>query len=595
MIKKLLVCLSLMATTEGFSQPAAWSRKVNHYGAERAGAMAYIPDSAHIEAALWTYTIGEVPPSPGGSSSSSFENRLIAFRESNGAILFNKLVNWGSISTIAYDSSSNDILVLLYGVSNNPLARVSIGTDTFKILPDYNPATSAAPCNKYALVRYSRSGTLKGYSLLDYPCREEDKLDYSFGTVSAISTRQNKIALSFQAYGKLFPPVNTVTFGTQSRQVAADSAYITVFEWDFDGHPLRMNLFAQPRDFSLKSALTEMAYDEAGNIFIAGELKSGIDFETMTLSPDADVNAAFLARIRPDGVVTAARKIQPGPNGGVINDMVFNSLNQQLYITGNWRHHMSLDGSRVYNNIDSSWLCSGYIAALDSALAIKQLAVLRDGDTVNATWGSMQLTELAVDLRGHILATGGFRDSLYVGDSLFRALSVSGGELRDVMVMDFTGSLELDTIYLSEGSGSEVAHKIVAGKEKEMYIGGSFSGTASFPPYNLESYTSPASWVVDGFYTRLKWADNPVAVSGLPAAPSAVLYPNPAAAYVRIELPHIRQVVAYMPDGRVREQVSFPAGTSAYTMHTGAWLPGMYLIQVVDINGNVHRHKLLKK
>lgn len=115
MKKLLLLCLTLFMAFHSPAQPAQWLKKVNHFATEYVGSMAYVPDSAGVEASLWTFTFGELPAPPGGSSSSTFENRLMAFQESNGAILFNKLVTWGRIFDMTFDSSANEVILVLSG------------------------------------------------------------------------------------------------------------------------------------------------------------------------------------------------------------------------------------------------------------------------------------------------------------------------------------------------------------------------------------------------------------------------------------------------------------------------------------------------
>lgn len=143
-------------------------------------------------------------------------------------------------------------------------------------------------------------------------------MDYAYGTLCAINTIQNKIALSFQAFGKLIPPVHTITFAGESREVSADSAYITVFQWDYDGTQQQMHLFAQPRSNALRSKAAHMVYDTAGNIYLAGPMKSDIAFDTLTVARGIDRDPSFLARLRPDGTVAAARRIQPGTEGSIL-------------------------------------------------------------------------------------------------------------------------------------------------------------------------------------------------------------------------------------------------------------------------------------
>ena len=594
MKRTLSICLLVFAALTSTGQPAQWLKKVDHFGTEYVGAMAYVPGSAGVGASLWTYTLGELPSQPGGSSASAFENRLISFKESDGNLQFNKLVKWAGVLGMAYDSSSDELIMVVSNVSNNPLGRVSIGTDTFKIIPDQVPP--ALPCSKIAVVRYSRNGTLNGYALLDYPCQDDDKLDYSFGVLCAINTVQNKVALSYKAFGKLTPPINTVTFAGQSRQVSRDSSYITVFQWDYQGTQLRMNMFDQPRTAALRSTAQQMVYDNTGNIYLSGDLNSDINFGTVTVPRGSDILPSFVARLRPDGTVAAARRVQSGPKGGFMNAIAFNDYNGRLYIAGNWRNQLWFDGNLIATNMDSNYAASMFVAALDSTLALKSVTTLRDGDTVNANQGVVQLVDLEIDSRGHILATGSFKGNFLVDNTLFHPRSFTNPQFAntDVLVVDFTPVLQLDTLYMSEGAGGEGVSRVVAGKPAEMYVGGSFNGSCSFPPYNTVSTPSPPSWATDAYYARLKWGVNPTAIAGMKPI-SSVLYPNPAYSEVRIELPDMQQIKVTTLDGRLVKQLSLATGTSNYSLSVASWPAGLYLVQVRDRAGSVHSSKLLKQ
>ena len=61
MKKIVLLILPLFVALPTLAQPAQWLKKIDYFATEYVGRMAYVPDSANVEASLWTFTYGELP------------------------------------------------------------------------------------------------------------------------------------------------------------------------------------------------------------------------------------------------------------------------------------------------------------------------------------------------------------------------------------------------------------------------------------------------------------------------------------------------------------------------------------------------------
>lgn len=250
----------------------------------------------------------------------------------------------------------------------------------------------------------------------------------------------------------------------------------------------------------------------------------------------------------------------------------------------------------VVTNMDSIWSSATFVAAMDTNFAITNLMTLREGDTLNVLQGIVQLLDLEVDSRGHLLATGVFTDSFLINNTLYHALSVPDPsfDATDVLVVDFKPDLSLDTLYLSEGSGSETGWRVVAGKPAELFVGGNFNGHCSFPPYTAISTTSPPEWTTDVFYARLKWAGDATDVTSRHGA-SLQLFPNPTRTEFRVGLPDMRELTVTGLDGRVVTQRFFGTGTFRYSLSVANWPAGIYLVNVRDGAGKTYTGKLVKE
>lgn len=555
---------------------AHWLNQIFFMGEENIMTLDYVPGSGVVNPAVWTFVEGAENSGPGGTV--FYEHHLFAYNTTDGSPLFDRLVEGATIYKVCYDAGLDQVLVLINATGG--------GTQPTTIGPDVFPGSTPTGCYRFGLLRYSRSGVLQGTQWLQFPCSH----DLAGGPFWAIDTLNNRVALGLALYGKPSStgPSSPFTFAGQTRMMHEDSSYLSVLEWDYAGTPLVSHHFVQPF-FTDRSSIIDIAYGSNGDICLLGQLESDIRFGSITVSKAAGDWASYMARLRHNGTVAAAKKIYSSTTHSRPMGLAYNPVNKHMYFSNEWSKKLIINGNLVHNGaVNGSNLLLG---ETDSNLNLLRFASVRNADTNANLATRLHCYGLQVTPSGSILMAGSLRDSVRVGKQVFRNLPT--GNQYNGVIFRFDKDLKFDTCYLSEGDGEEHIERFVGGPGNEIYAGGRFTQTVAFPPQS----TFVMSSVGDAFVVALTMAPA-TTTTGIRGPQNGttpwLVYPNPATDYVHLNLEKGAGASIYAADGRTVYRTKL-IGAAAQRVDVRSFPPGVYFIRATAQDGRDHTASFIKK
>ena len=230
--------------------------------------------------------------------------------------------------------------------------------------------------------------------------------------------------------------------------------------------------------------------DAVGNTYVVGGFSSTVDFDPnsgVTNLTSAGGRDAVIAEYSPSGSLLWAKRFGASGNDA-INDIRLDASGN-LVVVGSFEGTMKLGSATVRSQGGSD----GFAAKFDPA-----------GNTIWAVRlggaGFDKVDKLALDTAGNLYATGVFQDTASFGSTTLTSRAGS----YDVFAAKFNSAGALDWVTGMGGTSTDVAGGIDLDAAGNVYVGGSFQGTAAFGGTNL---TSRGGW--DGFLSELSPAGVP--------------------------------------------------------------------------------------
>lgn len=567
----MMLVAALVQATFTYAQPAGqWLKQASFLGAEDIKNIAYIPSNAGAGPAVWTFAEGNLNSGPGGTVATEWH--FTAYKATDGSTVFDHQADGIEINKIVYDAAHDEVLVLFNFSEHASFAVVGPHT----IIP---PGLADPDCFYAGVLRFNRGGVLQGTQWFSFPCRRP-RAGVAFWDMDL---PRNRVALCMPVYGDLDADTATFVFGSGSRLLRSDSAYVGVFEWNLTGTPQQFFMFNQPFDVGERSYVTGLAYGSNGDIFLLGNLRSPIRIGSFNLSKAAgDSTTTFMARLRADGSIPLAKKIFTSAtlNSGALA-LTYNRSNQHLYFANDWSGQLMVNGNPVHKGT-AAYSSNILVAETDTNLTIGHFSSVRYGDTASGMLGPrlFSYNNLYTDNAGNVILGASVKDSFRIEQKIFR--NSTGNTHYKAGIIRFNKDLQLDTCFISSGTGDEHPTVLAVGPDNEIYAGGRFSGQATFPPLQ----TTPQSSFEDAFILKLKLQKKTTTgIPGLHTAFTGSVYPNPASDKLHIQQEHMQRVSVYTADGRLVYDQLWSNSTAAHTIDVAGFTRGLYFIRVVLSNG----------
>lgn len=575
MIKQLLCFAALVQAGISYGQTTTqWIQQASFFGVEDIKTMSYVPGNTAVNPAVWTFAGGAVNTGPGGTVMD--EHRLTAYNATSGTPLFDQQVIGVDIQKITYDASLDQVLLLV----NAEAGPAFIGQNTV--------STGGDPdCMKFGLLRFNRSGILLGSQWLPFPCSH----DRAGGLIWDIDTLLQRVALSMPVYGDLDTDSSFFNFGTHSRMLHKDSTYMGIFQWDYAGTPLQLDMFVQPIGISDRSHVKGITYGNNGDICLVGDIVSDIRFGSFTVSRTATEAATFMARIRAGGTVAAAKKVFTGNTMSLgAMGITYNRVNKQLYFANDWSDQLVMNGTVVQRG-STGFMANILIAATDSNLALQRFTTIRYGDTTSTLSSVLySFGQIQTDVAGNIVMGATMKDSFLVQQKMFRSKTVN--EQYNVTVLRMDKDLQLDTCMLSEGTGNEHTSQIALGPEHEIYVGGRFNGAAMFHPLSGLPLTSTE----DAFVVKIKLKKTgTTGLQDIDEADSWLVYPSPATDNLHVSLEKMQDVSLYTAEGKRVYHKVWANNRNACVIDVSRLAAGIYFMRATTQNGSSKVKRFVKE
>jgi hypothetical protein len=217
--------------------------------------------------------------------------------------------------------------------------------------------------------------------------------------------------------------------------------------------------------------------DALGNCYVVGGYSSTtIEFDTITIT-NAGQSDFFIAKYNTSGVI---QWVQRG--GGLLNDSPGAGPRVAVDPAGNAYVHGTFQGTATFgtNVLVSSGSNDLFVAKYDTTGNlnwIKQAGGTGNEDDFNCA--------IAVDQRGNCYAAGS-----YLTNATFAGLSLTNAGDHDVFVAKYDPSGALQYAQRAGGTNYDYCRGVGVDRNGNCYLGGTFTGTASFQPFQLTSVGS---------------------------------------------------------------------------------------------------------
>jgi hypothetical protein len=215
--------------------------------------------------------------------------------------------------------------------------------------------------------------------------------------------------------------------------------------------------------------------DSDGNIYVCGSFPDNADFDpgpgVFILNP-AGEDDVFIVKLDPSGNLIWAKRVG-GPETDLVPDMVLDA-DANIYLTGSFRNTADFDPGAGTHSVTSNGVYDAYVLKLDSAGDFQWMNQMGGGGFDNAY-------SIEYDANGFITVCGSFQITVDFdpGSGSF-PLSTLGADDIFVQRLDLSGNM-IWTKQLG-GSGEDNAYGIGNDAAGNIYVSGTFTGTADFDP-----------------------------------------------------------------------------------------------------------------
>ena len=202
-------------------------------------------------------------------------------------------------------------------------------------------------------------------------------------------------------------------------------------------------------------------------LYVLGSFDYQISFGSINLQTDL-TGSIFLAKYNLDGNLIWAHYAGPGGSGACITRLnIINDKKKYLYLSGCMIHE------QVKSNIVKSSNDNLFIAKYDTTGS--QVWVKQYGG--NSFAGSRSVV---YDNCGYIYNTGYFNDTLIFGEAPFTQVTLISKGDRDTYISKHDSTGKMVWVKQLGGELADVSNSIVTDSINDIYITGSFYGTADF-------------------------------------------------------------------------------------------------------------------
>lgn len=561
---------------------AIWLEKVSFFNAEDVLKIEYVPGQATIPARVWTYADAFENIGTGSHPNFVYEYRLAAYNAADGSAVFSYPVVHAALMEIAYAASSEEVLVLLK--TELASGSIQIGSENITV------ASSPSGCTKFALLKYDKEGNLLNVQWLEYPCTHQ-----TFVSIATIQAEENKIAITQAVFGDAASDLSTFSFGSFTKQLSSDSSYTSVFEWNFEGEPLKAIMFDQTRAPS-RTGIHFLDYGTNGDLYLSGLLKDDITMGTTTLSREANEGACFMARMNSDGNVVVAEKVFNSFDTTLYSytyprGMTFNPYNNHIYFVTSWSSQVILNDTTIREGSYGS--SNLLLLQIDSNLVRSNFNMIRYMDTTATAYSKIVTYDnFHADEHGNLIIAASILDSLIVGDADLQ-YNTNSSQYKSAF-FKFDAALNFDTCYVSSGSGDVQPTVFASGEDKHIYVGGKFSGENIFAPLPA---AYPASSNRDAYVVKIKIdKETPASIQeDLSTSQRLYIYPNPTSGMLYIEASGIVNIKVYNIAGKLLENRKTNPSDPAAHIPTYSLVPGYYFLEITDKEDRKYYAKFIKK
>jgi uncharacterized protein (AIM24 family) len=208
-------------------------------------------------------------------------------------------------------------------------------------------------------------------------------------------------------------------------------------------------------------ASKSIAVDNDGNIFITGEFRETTNFETTSIT-SAGNSDIFVAKYNSSGILQWVQNAG-GVSYDFSNDIAIDT-DGNVFITG------SFQGTASFGTVSKTSTGSNdtFLAKYNSSGILQWVQTA--GGTSNDT--SMGVT---VDYDGNVLITGNFQRT-----ASFGTVSKTSNGYNDIFVAKYSSSGILQWVQTAGGISYDGSSDIAVDTDGNVFITGSFQGTASF-------------------------------------------------------------------------------------------------------------------
>lgn len=240
--------------------------------------------------------------------------------------------------------------------------------------------------------------------------------------------------------------------------------------------------------------------DASGNIYVGGNFPDNVDFDpgpgVFTLNP-AGEDDLFVLKLDPSGNFIWARRAG-GPESDLVADMVLDA-DANIYITGSFRNTADFDPGPGIHSVTSNGVYDAYVLKLDSAGDFQWMNQMGGGGFDNAY-------SIEYDANGFITVCGSFQITVDFdpGSGSF-PLSTFGADDIFVQRLDLSGNM-IWTKQLG-GTGEDNAYSTGRDASGNIYLSGTFTGTADFDP-GVGTNTLTSAGAKDIFIAKLDMNGN---------------------------------------------------------------------------------------
>ncbi|MEQ1904804.1 MAG: calcium-binding protein [Pirellulaceae bacterium] len=231
--------------------------------------------------------------------------------------------------------------------------------------------------------------------------------------------------------------------------------------------------------------------DDAGNTYVTGNFK-GSYFPGIHVVTSNGLNDVFVTKLDPAGAVVWVRGI--GGTGEDFGRGITLEANGNLLVAGSFTGTVDFDPGAGTTNLVSLGLTDGFVLRLDDdgnfLTAVRLGGALSDG-----------IEAIAVDpANAEIAITGSFQGTVNPGNGIPNVTSIGASDAF-VSILS-SGALASQTFSAFGGTQSDEGRGIVIAPGRDVYVTGTFAGTADFDP-SAGTLNLVSAGNADAFVARL--------------------------------------------------------------------------------------------